>query len=63
MLTFMPAPVADTTLDILGTPTVREQTVSPDVETVLGRPATPFETWAQPTKRRGLPLTRQPSTG
>ncbi|WP_066371890.1 NAD(P)H-binding protein [Herbidospora mongoliensis] len=47
MLTFMPAPVADTTLDILGTPTVREQTVSPDVERILGRAATPFTGWAR----------------
>ncbi|NXY96613.1 NAD(P)H-binding protein [Streptomyces sp. BR123] len=47
MLTFMPAPVADTTLDIIGTPTPREQTVSPDVEKILGRPATTFADWAR----------------
>ncbi|MFD4370099.1 NAD(P)H-binding protein [Streptomyces sp. NPDC058486] len=47
MLTFMPAPVADTTLDIIGTPTPREQTVSPDVEKILGRPATTFANWAR----------------
>ncbi|MFD7631691.1 NAD(P)H-binding protein [Streptomyces sp. NPDC059851] len=47
MLTFMPAPVADTTLDIIGTPTPREQTVSPDVEKILGRPATTFADWAK----------------
>ncbi|MCB5178463.1 NAD(P)H-binding protein [Streptomyces antimicrobicus] len=47
LLTFMPAPVADTTLDIIGTPTPREQAVSPDVENILGRPATPFTTWAE----------------
>lgn len=47
MLTFMPAPVADTTLDIIGTPTPREQTVSPDVERILGRPATTFADWAK----------------
>ncbi|MEV4192351.1 NAD(P)H-binding protein [Streptomyces toxytricini] len=47
MLAFMPAPVADTTLDIIGTPTPREQAVSPDVEKILGRPATPFADWAR----------------
>ncbi|MCC5579185.1 NAD(P)H-binding protein [Microtetraspora sp. AC03309] len=47
MLTFMPAPVADTTLDILGTPTVREQTVSPDVEKILGRAPGTFVDWAR----------------
>ncbi|MFF2778920.1 NAD(P)H-binding protein [Streptomyces sp. NPDC058052] len=47
MLTFMPAPVADTTLDIIGTPTPREQAVSPDVEKILGRPATTFADWAK----------------
>ncbi|MFF0773825.1 NAD(P)H-binding protein [Nonomuraea wenchangensis] len=47
MLTFMPAPVADTTLDILGTPTVREQTVSPDVEKILGRAPATFADWAK----------------
>ncbi|MFF8840314.1 NAD(P)H-binding protein [Streptomyces sp. NPDC015130] len=47
MLTFMPAPVADTTLDIIGTPTPREQAVSPDVEEILGRPATTFADWAK----------------
>jgi uncharacterized protein YbjT (DUF2867 family) len=47
MLTFMPAPVADTTLDILGTPTTREQTVSPDVEKILGRAPATFGDWAR----------------
>ncbi|MFJ7070485.1 SDR family oxidoreductase [Streptomyces sp. NPDC101115] len=47
MLTFMPAPVADTTLDIIGNPTPREQTVSLDVEKILGRPATTFADWAK----------------
>ncbi len=46
MTEFMPEPVADTTLSILGTPTPDEQRVSPDIETVLGRPATPFSDWA-----------------
>ncbi|PZG15805.1 NAD(P)H-binding protein [Nonomuraea aridisoli] len=47
MLTFMPDPVADTTLDILGTPTTREQTVSPDVEKILGRTPATFADWAE----------------
>jgi hypothetical protein len=47
MLAFMPAPVADTTLDILGTPTLREQSVSPDVEKVLGRAPGAFAVWAE----------------
>lgn len=47
LLTFMPAPVADTTLDILGTPTTREQAVSPDVEKILGRAPTAFADWAR----------------
>ncbi|MEV3985657.1 NAD(P)H-binding protein [Nonomuraea sp. NPDC049758] len=47
MLTFMPAPVADTTLDILGTPTLREQTVSPDVQKILGRAPATFADWAK----------------
>lgn len=46
MLTVMPEPVADSTLDILGAPTAEEQRVSPDVERVLGRPARPFADWA-----------------
>ncbi|MER7129412.1 SDR family oxidoreductase [Streptosporangium saharense] len=47
MLAFMPEPVAETTLDIIGRPTPAELRVSPDVEHVLGRPARPFATWAQ----------------
>ena len=47
MLTFMPEPVADGTLAILGDPTEREQQISPDVERVLGRPPHTFATWAQ----------------
>ena len=47
MLQFMPAPVADGTLAILGHPTPEEAQVSPDVEKILGRPGTPFADWAQ----------------
>ncbi|MFI6681199.1 NAD(P)H-binding protein [Kribbella sp. NPDC050470] len=46
MLTFMPEPVVESTLDILGEPTAEEQRVSPDVERVLGRPARSFAQWA-----------------
>ncbi|MFI9813681.1 NAD(P)H-binding protein [Saccharothrix variisporea] len=47
MLQFMPEPIAETTLNVLGTPTPAEQSVSPDVESVLDRPARPFADWAQ----------------
>jgi uncharacterized protein YbjT (DUF2867 family) len=47
MQEFMPAPVADGTLAILGQPTDAETAVSPDVEKVLGRPARTFSAWAQ----------------
>ncbi|WP_141577485.1 NAD(P)H-binding protein [Actinomadura sp. WMMA1423] len=46
MTAFMPAPVVDGTLDILGEPTAAERRVSPDVEKVLGRPARSFAQWA-----------------
>ncbi|MEV5705118.1 NAD(P)H-binding protein [Actinoallomurus sp. NPDC052274] len=46
MLRFMPEPVAQTTLAILGEPTPEEQRVSPDVERVLGRAPRPFAAWA-----------------
>jgi uncharacterized protein YbjT (DUF2867 family) len=47
MLQFMPAPVADATLAILGHPTPEEARVSPDVEKILGRPGRSFADWAQ----------------
>ncbi|GAA3434929.1 NAD(P)H-binding protein [Kutzneria kofuensis] len=43
---FMPEPVAEHTLDILGDPTPAEQQVSPDVLDVLGRSPRPFAEWA-----------------
>ncbi len=46
MLHFMPAPVVETTLAILGHPTAAEQRISPDVERVLGRAPRPFASWA-----------------
>ncbi|RJL35359.1 SDR family oxidoreductase [Bailinhaonella thermotolerans] len=47
MLAHMPAPVADTTLDVLGAPTPHEQRVSPNVEKILGRAPGTFAAWAQ----------------
>ena len=46
MLRFMPEPIVEATLDILGTPKAAEQRVSPDVEQVLGRPPRTFAQWA-----------------
>jgi len=46
MSAFIPAPVVEGTLAILGDPTPEEQAVSPDVEKILGRPAAPFSAWA-----------------
>jgi len=47
LLHFLPEPVVDTTLDILGEPTPAEQRISPDVEQVLGRTPRTFADWAQ----------------
>ncbi|GAA3812330.1 NAD(P)H-binding protein [Streptomyces coacervatus] len=47
MVQFMPEPVVDTTLDILGEPTPAEQRISPDIEQVLGRAPRTFADWAQ----------------
>ncbi|MER5318194.1 SDR family oxidoreductase [Streptosporangium roseum] len=47
MLEFMPEPVVETTLAIIGEPTPAEQRVSPDVEQVLGRAPRTFADWAQ----------------
>lgn len=47
MTRFMPEPVVDTTLSILGAPTEAERRISPDVERVLGRPAGSYEEWAR----------------
>jgi uncharacterized protein YbjT (DUF2867 family) len=46
MSQFMPPEVLEGTLAILGEPTAEERAVSPDVERVLGRPASPFSAWA-----------------
>lgn len=46
MLRFMPEPVVDGTLAILGEPSGDEQQVSPDVERILGRTPRTFADWA-----------------
>ncbi|SDM98953.1 NAD(P)H-binding protein [Allokutzneria albata] len=46
MLRFMPEPVVESTLGILGEPTATEQRVSPDVERLTGRAAQTFAAWA-----------------
>jgi len=46
MLRFMPEPVVESTLDILGAPSDAERQVSPDVERLLGRQARSFAEWA-----------------
>ncbi|WP_225831993.1 NAD(P)H-binding protein [Streptomyces sp. NK08204] len=45
MAEFMPEEVIGGTLDILGVPLRAEQAVSPDMESVLGRPARSFGAW------------------
>ena len=47
MARFMPLPVVEGTLAILGEPTEGEQRVSPDVERVLGRTPATFAAWAE----------------
>ncbi|MET7911921.1 NAD(P)H-binding protein [Streptomyces avermitilis] len=47
MARFMPLPVVEGTLAILGEPTEDEQRVSPDVERVLGRAPGTFAAWAE----------------
>ncbi|GAA4660029.1 MULTISPECIES: NAD(P)H-binding protein [Amycolatopsis] len=46
MLRFMPEPVVEATLAILGSPSEAEQTVSADAERLLGRPPRAFADWA-----------------
>ncbi|MFD5700675.1 SDR family oxidoreductase [Streptomyces lasiicapitis] len=54
MAQFMPEEVIDGTLDVLGVPLPAEQTISPDVENVLRRQASPFDEWVV----RNLPAFR-----
>jgi uncharacterized protein YbjT (DUF2867 family) len=46
MVTFMPEPVVETTLNVLGEPNAAELRLSPDVERVLGRRPRSFAEWA-----------------
>ncbi|MFD8543139.1 SDR family oxidoreductase [Streptomyces sp. NPDC059649] len=46
MARFMPLPVVEGTLAILGDPTEEERRVSPDVERILGRTPHGFDVWA-----------------
>lgn len=46
MVEFMPEPIVENTLDILGSPKPGEQRVSPDVERLLGRAPGTFAGWA-----------------
>ncbi|TDD73306.1 NAD-dependent epimerase/dehydratase family protein [Actinomadura darangshiensis] len=47
MTAFMPEPVVETTLAVLGEPKAAELRLSPDVEHVLGRAPRPFAEWAR----------------
>ncbi|MFF5258168.1 SDR family oxidoreductase [Actinomadura viridis] len=47
MAAFMPEPVVETTLAVLGEPNDAELRLSPDVERVLGRAPRPFAEWAR----------------
>lgn len=46
MVRFMPEPVVERTLDILGSPVADEQRVSPDVERILAHPPRTYAEWA-----------------
>lgn len=46
MTQFMPEPVVESTLDMLGNPVPALQEVSPDVERITGRPPHTFAEWA-----------------
>ena len=47
MATFVPEPIVQITLTILGAPSAAELRLSPDVERVLGRAPRPFAEWAR----------------
>ncbi|WP_280473641.1 NAD(P)H-binding protein [Nocardia asiatica] len=49
MLTYMPEPVVEATLGVLGTPSAAERAVSPDIERLLGRPPRTFSEWVART--------------
>jgi len=47
MLRYMPEPVVDATLAVLGAPSAAEREVSPDVERLLGRPPRTYTQWVE----------------
>ncbi|MFF1867261.1 NAD(P)H-binding protein [Kitasatospora herbaricolor] len=47
MTAFMPEPIVETTLAVLGEPNAAELRLSPDVDRVLGRAPRPFAEWAR----------------
>ncbi|GHH59318.1 hypothetical protein GCM10018781_02310 [Kitasatospora indigofera] len=47
MAAFMPEPIVETTLAVLGEPDAAELRLSPDVDRVLGRAPRPFADWAR----------------
>ncbi|KAB8162970.1 NAD(P)H-binding protein [Streptomyces sp. 3MP-14] len=49
MTAFMPEPVVETTLDVLGEPNATELRLSPDIERVTGRAPRSFADWARRT--------------
>ncbi|RMI44127.1 NAD(P)H-binding protein [Streptomyces triticirhizae] len=49
MAAFLPEPVVETTLAVLGEPNATELRLSPDVERVTGRPPRSFADWARGT--------------
>lgn len=55
LLRFMPEPVVESTLAILGEPLPREQRVAGDIGEVLGRPAGGFADWAVRHREAFLP--------
>ncbi|SDL72750.1 Uncharacterized conserved protein YbjT, contains NAD(P)-binding and DUF2867 domains [Glycomyces sambucus] len=46
-LAFWPAEVVEGSLEVMGNPSAAEQRISPEVERLLGRPATTFAAWAE----------------
>ncbi|GAA1665914.1 NAD(P)H-binding protein [Glycomyces endophyticus] len=46
-LAFWPAEVVEGSLEVMGSPSAAEQRISPEVERLLGRPATTFAAWAE----------------
>ncbi|WP_234104045.1 SDR family oxidoreductase [Streptomyces venezuelae] len=47
LVRFLPEEAVEGMLSVMGDPSAEEQSVSPDVERVLGRAASPFSAWAE----------------